>query len=51
MLMWMALFVLVSVFARGMSAAPGATRYGKLASDASRCPAEHKRPMAIRQRA
>lgn len=36
------LTVLGSVFAHGMSAAPGATWYGKLARDASRCPAEHK---------
>jgi NhaP-type Na+/H+ or K+/H+ antiporter len=36
------LTVLGSVFAHGMSAAPAATWYGKLASDASRCPAEHK---------
>jgi NhaP-type Na+/H+ or K+/H+ antiporter len=36
------LTVLGSVFAHGMSAAPAATRYGKLASDASRCPAENK---------
>jgi NhaP-type Na+/H+ and K+/H+ antiporter len=36
------LTVLGSVFAHGMSAAPGAARYGKLARDASRCPAEHK---------
>ena len=36
------LTVLGSVFAHGMSAAPGATWYGKLARNASRCPAEHK---------
>jgi NhaP-type Na+/H+ or K+/H+ antiporter len=36
------LTVLGSVFAHGMSAAPAATWYGKLASNASRCPAEHK---------
>jgi NhaP-type Na+/H+ and K+/H+ antiporter len=42
------LTVLGSVFAHGMSAAPAATRYGKLARDASRCPAEHKHPTASR---